>query len=60
MIDALDFTPEPWLYVQAHSPERALAFIGAPRNWPIEWDRVDLFGGEPCSVWRVKAEGLKL
>jgi hypothetical protein len=51
-----EYTREPWVYVEAESSERALAFLGAPRNWPVEWHRVSKHAG--YSIWRVKSEGL--
>jgi hypothetical protein len=54
----IEFTPEPWLYVEARSTEAARKFFGAPAGWPVEYDRPTTDG--IGSIWRVKADGLIL
>jgi hypothetical protein len=51
------FEPEPFIYVEAVSSERARMFFGAPIDWPCYWDGI---GKRGISVWKLPTEGLTI
>lgn len=55
-MEAQEFVPDKWLYVEANSADAARRFFGAPPNWPTRFDH---FSQErPVRIYRVLAEGL--
>lgn len=54
-IDA-QFEPEPFVYVEAASPEAARKFFGAPVDWPVEFHKEG--NSDNRSVYRLPSKGL--
>ncbi len=54
----MEFEPDAWIYVRAYNKEGALRFLGAPDNWPCEFDRFSTDPDKPGRIFRVKSDGL--